>query len=246
MDPCYLSGRQYERGGAALRSWRLRGEDTARAAKCDPCCRPGQSHRIDESLAAGSSDEDPRKSYKGVHRTFHSRSTFFWFLISQPTRPTRTKTASSPQVSRIIPRCRSRPSPASWPSRSLPAPPPSTALCKCGTTRMPPAPRAQSSTQRARASHWALSTPVTRSPPASTVLSSNYSKASPSLPCSAVSLPTKRIHLILQNEMRSLDQQLTFIPQKVQLFSDAECKELVTDESQKCVTGVKSYKVVRL
>lgn len=32
----------------------------------------------------------------------------------------------------------------------------------------------------------------------------------------------------------------------VQLFSDAECKELVTDESQKCVTGVNSYKIVRL
>ncbi|KAG6365661.1 hypothetical protein INS49_007272 [Diaporthe citri] len=31
-----------------------------------------------------------------------------------------------------------------------------------------------------------------------------------------------------------------------QLYSDAECKELVTDESQKCVTGVKSYKIVRL
>lgn len=32
----------------------------------------------------------------------------------------------------------------------------------------------------------------------------------------------------------------------VQLYSDAECTELVTDESQKCVTGVKSYKIVRL
>lgn len=32
----------------------------------------------------------------------------------------------------------------------------------------------------------------------------------------------------------------------VQLFSDAECKELVTDESQKCVTGVNSYRIVRL
>ncbi|KKY37814.1 hypothetical protein UCDDA912_g02159 [Diaporthe ampelina] len=31
-----------------------------------------------------------------------------------------------------------------------------------------------------------------------------------------------------------------------QLFSDAECNELVTDESRKCVTGVKSYKIVRL
>ncbi|KAL1880021.1 hypothetical protein Daus18300_001384 [Diaporthe australafricana] len=31
-----------------------------------------------------------------------------------------------------------------------------------------------------------------------------------------------------------------------QLFSDAECKELVTDKSNECVTGVKSYKIVRL
>ncbi|KAG8161668.1 hypothetical protein KVR01_008655 [Diaporthe batatas] len=31
-----------------------------------------------------------------------------------------------------------------------------------------------------------------------------------------------------------------------QLYSDAECTQLVTDESRKCVTGVKAYKVVRL
>lgn len=37
----------------------------ARAAKCDPCCRPVQSHRIDESLAALSGDEHSGNGIKG-------------------------------------------------------------------------------------------------------------------------------------------------------------------------------------
>ncbi|KAJ0107697.1 hypothetical protein J7T55_010303 [Diaporthe amygdali] len=45
-------------------------------------------------------------------------------------------------------------------------------------------------------------------------------------------------------------QQFEGIPQTplfgFQLFSDAECKDLVTDKSGECVTGIKSYKIVRL
>lgn len=52
MLPCRP---EYERKGPAVPSLRLCGQGTAGAAKRDPCCRPVQSHRIDEVLTV---DED--------------------------------------------------------------------------------------------------------------------------------------------------------------------------------------------
>lgn len=225
---------------------------TARAAKCDPCCRPVQSHRIDGSLATGSGDEHPGNRIKGnVEHSIRCSVPLALIPVSQPTRSTRNQDNIQPASLTNRPRCKSQPSPASWRSPPLPAPPPSTARCRCGTMQMPPARRTRSSTQRARASPWAPSTPATQSPLESTARSSNCLRESLKLPCSAVSLPNKGVHLLpheipLKPTTYVVRLHTDACAQTVQLYSDAECKELVTDESQKCVTDVKSYRIVRL